>query len=368
MSLRGARPRRAARPHQRRIRILAIAGQLPAAAALFVAGGAWPLLLVPAALLTWSFFAAFRTPWSIQPASRAHLRLGVIPFFAWWVACAWFAVLAPAALLGAMLSPAAWPLTAAACVGLGLASVSRRPRVARVELSFPELPPALDGLTIVQLSDLHCGPFVSEEVVRSWVRRANRLEADLVAVTGDLIASGTSHVPAVARALGGLKARRGVFASMGNHDYFGSGEPLVRALEAEGLTVLRNQAHTFADGLVVAGADDTWTGRADLARTLARGGARDFTLLLAHDPELFPQAAALGADLTLSGHTHAGQLAVPFFVSRWNLARLVYRYSHGVYRLGDRVLYVNAGLGFTGPPVRIGARGEITHITLRARA
>jgi uncharacterized protein len=116
--------------------------------------------------------------------------------------------------------------------------------------------------------------------------------------------------------------------------------------------------------LTVAGIDDTWTGRADLDKTLARAGERDFTLLLAHDPEVFPRAAALGADLTLSGHTHAGQLAVPFFVSRWNLARLVYRFSHGVYRQGEKALYVNAGLGFTGPPVRIGARGEITHITL----
>jgi predicted MPP superfamily phosphohydrolase len=364
MESRRPRPRR--RPHRQRFLLLAVAGQLPAAAALLVAGGAWPLLLVPAAVLTWAFLTAFRTPWSLETRNRAHRALGVIPFLAWWVACVWFVLLAPIAFLLSLLSPAAWPLTATACAALGAASVWRRPRVVRIELAFPELPPALDGLTVVQLSDLHCGDFVPEEVVRDWVRRANRLEPDVVAVTGDLVASGTGHVAAVARALGGLRARRGVYASMGNHDYFGAGEPLVRALEASGLTVLRNAGVPAGDGLVVAGVDDTWTGRADVARALARRG--DFTLLLAHDPELFPRAAALGADLTLSGHTHAGQLAVPWLVSRWNLARAVYRYSHGIYRDGARVLYVNAGLGFTGPPVRVGARGEITHITLRRAA
>jgi predicted MPP superfamily phosphohydrolase len=353
MSLRRAR-------HRPRVRALAVGVQLPAAVALIVAGGAWPLVLAPAAALTWSFLASFRTPWSIEP-SRA-----VVPFLAWWVACAWFVLLLPAALLASLVSPLAWPLTAAACLALGALSVWKRPVVARVELSFRELPPALDGLTVVQLSDLHCGAFASEEVVRSWVRRANALGADLVAITGDLIASGTSHVAAVARALGELRAPRGVFASMGNHDYFGTGEPLVRALEDEGITVLRNRVLLLEDGLWVAGVDDTWTGRADLPRTLSRAGERDFTLLLAHDPELFPRAAALGADLTLSGHTHAGQLAVPFFVSRWNLAKLVHRFSHGVYRIGERALYVSAGLGFTGPPVRVGARGEIVHVTLRA--
>jgi len=343
-----------------------VGGQLPAAAALVIAGGPWPLLLIPAAVLTWSFLRALGSPWRLEPASRAHLRFGIMPFLVWWVACVWFVVLAPVALLGARLSPLAWPLTAAMCLALGAVSVWRRPRVARVELEFAELPAALDGLTIVQLSDLHCGPFVPESVVESWVRRANRLGADLVAVTGDLVASGTSHVAAVARALGGLRAARGVYASMGNHDYFGAGEPLVHALEAEGITVLRNASRPAGDGLVVAGVDDTWTRRDDVDAALERPG--EFTLLLAHDPELFPRAAALGADLTLSGHTHAGQLAVPFFVSRWNLARAVYRFSHGLYRVGASVLYVNAGLGFTGPPVRIGARGEITHFTIRRRS
>src|SRR5688572_21758264 len=169
--------------YRRRIAVLAVAGQLPAAIALLVAGGPWPLLLVPAAVLTGSFLLAFRTPWSIEPRSRAHLTLGIMPFLVWWVACAWFVLLAPAALLAARFSPLAWPLTAAACLALGSASVWRRPRVARLELAFPDLPPALDGMTIVQLSDLHCGAYAPEAVVRSWVRRANRLGADLVAVT-----------------------------------------------------------------------------------------------------------------------------------------------------------------------------------------
>ena len=108
---------------------------------------------------------------------------------------------------------------------------------------------AFDGYRIVQISDLHCGPFASGRRVARWVAAANRLEPDLVAVTGDLIASGSAFIDIVARALGGLRARDGAFAAMGNHDYFGDGEAMVSALEAAGLTVLRNRGVELRRGM-----------------------------------------------------------------------------------------------------------------------
>jgi predicted MPP superfamily phosphohydrolase len=347
--------------------------QLPALVALAALTSGWgALVAVPALALTASFLVAYPGPWAIVPKSRLHLYGALWPFFAWWTASASFAVLAAALAPVVALTSLTWrPVATVALViaGLvGVAAVWRRPRVRRVELRFDDLPAAFDGYRIAQLSDVHCGPFAPEARVASWCRRASRLGADLVAVTGDLIASGTSHVEAVARALGGLEAPDGVVACMGNHDYFGAGEPLVRALEHHGLSVLRNRTELVRRGdaaLAVAGVDDTWTGRAELPRALAGRPAGAFPILLAHDPDLFPEAARLGVRLTLSGHTHGGQIGVPFLARRWNLARLMTRFTAGLYRLGESVLYVNRGVGTSGPPIRVGVPAEITLFTLR---
>ncbi len=234
-------------------------------------------------------------------------------------------------------------------------SFLHRTRIVRRDVTIAALPPAPDGYRIVQLSDSHCGPFASGRRVASWVASANRLEADLVAVTGDLIASGSTFVPVVAHALGALRGRDGVFACMGNHDYFTEGASMADALSDNGLAVLRNQGVAIERGgerLYVAGIDDTWTGRDDLDQTLAGRPTGVPTVLLAHDPALFPGAAARGVELTLSGHTHGGQLGVPFFARRWNLARGHRRAWRAASTAGEgaSTLYVNHGLGTTGVP------------------
>ncbi len=362
------------RPSRRRlITLVAVGAQLPALLIVTLASGGWGALgLAPAIALTASFLVALEGPYAINPKNELHLYLGLWPFFAWWTACA--AMLPLALVVVPLVKLAGFSLAhgtgvaAGLAAAVGLQAVRRRPRVLERTMTFADLPPELDGYRIAQISDVHCGTFAPESRVASWARQVTELDADLVAVTGDLIVRGDSHLDAVARALGQLRGRDGVFVAMGNHDYWGGGERLVHALQREGLHVLRNGARAIRRGgatLLVAAVDDSWSGRAHLPSALARRPADAFPILLAHDPDLFDEAARHGARLTLSGHTHGGQIAVPFFAERWNLAQLVHRYSLGTYRIGDAILYVNGGIGTSGPPIRIGVPSEITLITLR---
>jgi hypothetical protein len=324
-----------------------------------------PLPLVFAGLVSFPYLRQLQTPWhTTAPALSTYLALG------WWSACAVFDLLMiPAALAVRAGLPwgAAWGLAGAIALALGADSVLGRPRLRKRVVRVEGLSPALDGYRIGQLSDVHCGPHAPEHRVSSWVARLNALDLDLVTVTGDLITHGSSHVEAVARALGGLRAKDGAYACMGNHDYFTDGEHLVRALERQGLTVLRNRGVVVQRGearLYVAGVDDTWTSRDDVGRALASRPEGAPTVLLAHDPDLFPEAQARSVELTLAGHTHGGQLGVPG-VRRLSLARFVSRWTAGLYRQGRSWLYVNRGAGTTGPPARLGAPAELAVITLR---
>ncbi|WP_257458569.1 metallophosphoesterase [Archangium lipolyticum] len=324
-----------------------------------------PLPLALAVPVSWPYLRQLQTPWhTTAPSLSTYLALG------WWAACAVFDVLMlPAALAvqAGMPRGVTWGLAGAIALTMGVDSVLGRPRLRKHVVRVEGLAPELDGYRIGQISDVHCGPNAPESRVSSWVARLNALELDLVTVTGDLITHGSSHVEAVARALGGLRAKDGAFACMGNHDYFTDGEHLVRELERRGVTVLRNRGVVVQRGgarLYVAGVDDTWTSRDDVARALAKRPEGVPTVLLAHDPELFPQAQARSVELTLSGHTHGGQLGVPG-VRRLSLARFVSRWTAGLYRQGRSWLYVNRGAGTTGPPARLGAPAELTVLTLR---
>jgi len=324
-----------------------------------------PVPALLAVLVSYPYLRQLQTPWQTTPrVLSTYLALG------WWSACAVFDVLMiPAALaVRAGVPPlASWSLAGTVALVMGADAVSGRPRLRRRVVRVPDLPPELEGYRIGHLSDVHCGPHVPAERVASWVERLNALELDLMTVTGDLITHGSSYVDAVARALGGLRAKDGVYACMGNHDYFTDGEHLVRQLERNGLTVLRNAGRVLSRGearLYVAGVDDTWTSRHDVDQALAARPEGVPTVLLAHDPDLFPEAQAHEVELTLSGHTHGGQLGVPG-VPRLSLGRFVTVWVAGMYRKGRSWLYVNRGAGTTGPPARLGAPPELAVITLR---
>ena len=241
-------------------------------------------------------------------------------------------------------------------------------RIRTIDITVAGLGRAFDGYRIAQLSDLHIGGFCTRARGQRWTARANRLDVDLIALTGDYVTSGVAFHRDIAAVLCGLKARDGVIAVMGNHDYFGDGEPLVTLLREGGIEVLRNQHRSLergGDRVTIAGVDDVWTRRASVARTLEGRDPTDPLLVLAHDPKLFPAFAERGAALVLSGHTHWGQVAVPFLATRYNFSRIGYRHHAGIYRDRGATLYVHPGLGTTGPPVRLGAPPEITVIRLR---
>ncbi len=237
-------------------------------------------------------------------------------------------------------------------------------RVRRLDVPIQALPASFDGFTIAHLSDLHIGSIDREKSARRWIERTNALGVDLVAITGDVLSTGPHFHDEVVDVLGDLRAPSGIFACLGNHDYYEEDSLCARLLE-KNVRVLRNEGTSLVregDRLFVAGVEDLWRGHVDLdAALVGRDGAP--TILLAHHPTLFPQARSRDVDLTLSGHTHAGQVAIPFLEG--GLARLGTRYAGGLFREGNSILFVHAGLGTTGPAIRIGAAPEIVVLRLR---
>jgi predicted MPP superfamily phosphohydrolase len=317
--------------------------------------------------------------------ARSSLALHLVeePYFAHW--CAALGACLPIVIYGAIKLvvlaalgqslelPTTFALVAYA-VALALAIwgifVRRRWVLTReLDVTIPGLPREFDGYRVAQLSDLHIGGFTPPSWGDGWIKRSNAAAPNLVVVTGDLVSSGVTFHDDIARMIGDLRAEDGVYVTMGNHDYFGDGGPLVTLLRSKGAVVLRNEGTTLTRGsatLFVAGVDDTWTRRANLDRALEGRAPGVVTLLLAHDPALFPAAVKQGISLVLSGHTHGGQVALPFFAKVVSLGKLAHRFHLGLYRDGNSTLYVHPGLGTTGPPIRVGVAPEIAILTLRA--
>jgi len=252
------------------------------------------------------------------------------------------------------------------CTLLAVWGGLRQPRLREVHLSAAGLPPALAGLTVVQLSDVHIGPTLGADFLGRIVDRVNALSPDLVAITGDLVDGTVEHTGPQLLALRALRPRLGVVYVPGNHEYYHGGPAWFAFLQSLGLRVLRNEGVVLGEGpraFYVAGADDPTSKRAggdgwDLAGALRERPAGMATLLLSHQPLGFEQAAAQGVSLQLSGHTHGGQL-FPFSL----LVGLRYRFVAGLYRNGLSYLYVSRGTGFWGPPMRLGSPSEITRLS-----
>jgi uncharacterized protein len=254
---------------------------------------------------------------------------------------------------------------------VGLLNARRRARVVSVEIPLRNLPVALEGFTIAQISDIHVGPTIKRGYVDAIVDAVNALNADVIAVTGDLVDGSVRDLASHTEPLSRLKARYGVYFVTGNHEYY-SGE---RAWTAEfkrlGLRVLENEHVVVTHGgasLVVAGVTDfsahhfNPAQKSDPAAALAGApvdaGAK---ILLAHQPRSAAAASAAGFDLQLSGHTHGGQFWP------WTLfVRFQQPFTAGLHRLNDLWVYISRGTGYWGPPKRFGAPSEITRLRLAA--
>ncbi|MBI4515738.1 MAG: metallophosphoesterase [Deltaproteobacteria bacterium] len=254
----------------------------------------------------------------------------------------------------------------------------------RLSLTHMRLPlayaPALHGLRIAHISDLHIGQNLSQPRLRKFVQRINALRPDLICITGDIADGVSADLPVYLPLLGELRARFGVFAILGNHDHYAGADRVEAGLrQYTAFTVLRD-ALAVVDiagvRLHVVGLDDIgrdWARgvhrHAGLARLQARLPTGEPVLLLCHRPEAFSHAAALGIPLTLAGHTHGGQLALPWFDGRRHgLSRFITPFDQGVYQKDGCYLYVTRGLGVTGQRIRLFATREITLIEVAAES
>jgi predicted MPP superfamily phosphohydrolase len=251
---------------------------------------------------------------------------------------------------------------------------TRRLVVREVEASIPGLPTEFDGLSIAQVSDLHVGPHTSRRFLERVARTIRDLEPDVVAVTGDLVDDRAEDVDAYAEALGTLAAPLGVFMIAGNHDVYAGWDSVEHRLrQGVPARLLLNEAHILRRGdatLVLAGTGDPAGGQRgqtrvapDVDRTLAGAPNGATVVALAHNPALWPALAKRGVALTLSGHTHWGQLALPSL--GWSLASPFLEHAMGAYREHDSLLYVSPGTGYWGIPFRLGAFPEVTMVRLR---
>ncbi|HXI76380.1 MAG TPA: metallophosphoesterase [Steroidobacteraceae bacterium] len=255
----------------------------------------------------------------------------------------------------------------------GLVIALRKPRVVHVDIPVADLPEALHGFSIAQISDVHVGPTIKRGFVESIVAVANGLKADLIAVTGDLVDGSVQQLSVHTAPLAGLAARHGVYFVTGNHEYYSGERAWTAEIRRLGLQVLKNQHVVLNhDGasLVLAGvtdlsahhfsAEDISDPVAALRGAPAHAGAK---ILLAHQPNSAPAAARAGFHLQISGHTHGGQ----FWPWNWFVG-FFQRFTGGLYRLQNLWVYVNRGTGYWGPPNRFGVPSEITRIRLIAAA
>jgi predicted MPP superfamily phosphohydrolase len=283
-------------------------------------------------------------------------------------------VFSSTAQAGAWVTPSAeWTLLLAAFVTLAGLIVARRPRIVKIDIPVFQLPEALQGFSIAQISDVHVGPTIKKGFVEHIVQRVNALKADLIAVTGDLVDGSVTDLSADTAPLAQLAALHGAYFVTGNHEYYSGERAWTQEVRRLGMHVLKNEhvvlRHKGAS-LVLAGVTDFSAHHFDPAQRSDPAGALSGApanagakILLAHQPSSAAAAADAGFDVQLSGHTHGGQFWP------WNhFVRFFQPFTGGLDRLKNMMIYVNRGTGYWGPPNRFGVPSEITHIRLVAAA
>jgi predicted MPP superfamily phosphohydrolase len=259
----------------------------------------------------------------------------------------------------------------AGLTALAVRSALGRVAVRRVPVTLSRLPPALSGLTLVQLTDIHVGPTIGRAFIEEIVAHTNALNPDVIAITGDLIDGSVADLGDAVAPLGRLRARYGVYFVTGNHEYFSGAAAWIAELTRLGIRCLRNERVSIgtADASFdLAGVDDRSAARfseeghgEDLPKALGGRDPEREVILLAHQPKSVFEAERFGIGLQLSGHTHGGQVWPFNFI-----VRLQQPFVSGLHRHGSAQIYVSRGTGYWGPPMRLGAPAEITQIVLLA--
>jgi predicted MPP superfamily phosphohydrolase len=386
------------------------------------------LLTAIASVVCLFFFAynigPYIAPWEIPRGDSTHLTLRHVLFeapFWWWFVGSWagFALVSAFWTLDRAGRVAAWVYRKArmaapghaiasmpGAIALDPASPARRRfveqaavavsalpfvaaaygllyerldvEVTRPHIALARLPKGFEGLRIVQLSDFHISPFLTADKIRRCDTIANGLKADLVALTGDYVADDPAAQGEVVQALADLRAPFGAFGCLGNHEiYTETEDSITRLFAAAGIRILRQertpiQSHGEVLNLIGVDYEQLRFSRDHEGHLVDRylEGSEKLVMpdmvniLLSHNPNSFDRAAELGIDLTLAGHSHGGQLALSFINRGLALVYPETPYVSGRYEKRGSQLYVNRGIGTTGPPIRIGARPEITVLEL----
>jgi len=255
------------------------------------------------------------------------------------------------------------------------------PRIVRREVALDRWPARLDGFTVALLSDFHYDRFFSQHPLHAAIGMINDLHPDMVVLTGDFVSvplsetwEGDQKAAAAAgpcaQLLRQIQAPHGLWAVLGNHDFFTDANVVTHALQSQGIRVLANQSvpiEAESARFWLAGVKDVMSETADLDVTLRAVPANEATVLLAHEPDYADSVVRHAVDLQLSGHSHGGQVRFPLLGPLY-LPYLARKYVWGLYRIGSLTLYTNPGLGTFGLPVRWNCPPEVTLLTLRRSA
>lgn len=288
-----------------------------------------------------------------------------------------------AAFAGGLASQQVAGVGGAIAVSIGFGSVAwgycvgqRRVVVEDVPIPIRELPVALEGFTIAHITDLHIGPQLRADRLRGFVDRVNAVGADMIALTGDMFDFDPSFVEEGCLELARLEAPYGVWAVLGNHDVYTGADTVADGLRKwTGIRLLRNdwaKLDVRGEPLYLLGIDDPgrfWgePDAAPLAEVAAQVPEVPGRVLLVHRPSYFEQVVRLGLPLAIAGHTHGGQVALPAPMQHHNIARLMTKYTRGLFESENSLMYVNRGLGVAGPPIRLNCPREIARLELVAR-
>ena len=240
-------------------------------------------------------------------------------------------------------------------------------RIERVKLQLKKLSPALTSLSILMISDVHAGMYMLEDDMLKYTEAINNLNPDVIFIPGDFVTSRTDEIYPFVKAFSGLKAKYGIYTCLGNHDFFADPDVITDEIRKMGMQVLRNETEELewnGTKIMLSGVDD---GRhANFKKVTYEASSLDTTrILLCHKPYFFETAAAGKFDLTLSGHTHGGQIVLFDALGvKITPAALASPYVSGKYRMGDSLMYVSRGIGTVGLPVRVNCPPEITVFSL----